>query len=173
MKKGSTTMDTTKVLSYLLEVHSKTKEASVIAMSDIARKHRLSLPVAKVLVAGGIISREIVEGRNQNKYTWTSIHPNIKMAEKVCVELSKAISKQNSKKRDVKVETPVFNFTPQSSVKIFDETKERMNLGPFTAVDPSKGKTKRAYNKKPIVKEEVQKQLRTFSLGWGLIKIVY
>ena len=60
-------MDTTKVLSYLLEVHSKTKEASVIAMSDIARKHRLSLTVAKVLVAGGSISREIVEGRNPKK----------------------------------------------------------------------------------------------------------
>lgn len=159
MKKDSTNIDTTKVLSYLLEVHSKTKEPTTLSLSTITRKHRVGLSATKVLVEGGIIAKERTgRGNKQFKYSWLSIHPNINMAEKVCVEISKHTQVANQKSRGgvvKQVETP--------KLLVAEEVK------------PEPTKVKRTYTKRAKVETEqpVAEKTRSFSFAWGLISFNY
>ena len=76
-----------KYLEALKELQNILKYTDRISLTKFAKDNSLNTNFATVLIKGGIIECNGVRGRG-TKYKWTTIDPNIRMAETVLSKLS-------------------------------------------------------------------------------------
>lgn len=179
-------------MSILWDLYRNTTNGeTIIQYGEFCRQHQVTNAMFPILVKHKVLHKEKISrfgrGKLSNVYTWSSIQPNIHMANKLMEEIKKTSKEANQKHRERKLQEKLLEQQSQQPYEVV-ELQENTMIQPVYEIKetPNVDVTQTIYDVSVPVEQpnnvvtlstdatstkKIEPKQKSVSILWGLISI--